>query len=111
MVVTAFFDGVSNGLLKVDVTFRGHSARHNDEADSLELFAELCQHSAPTRAARLLGAAAELRHRLGIRQQARAAKELDHLARSLRGRLGDELFDQSFAIGRSTGPEAILQEA
>ena len=97
-------------LAHESLALRRAAASHHDEADSLDLFAELCQHSAPTRAARLLGAAAELRHRLGVRLQARAAKESDQLARGLRARLGDELFDQSFAIGRSTGPEAILQE-
>ena len=97
-------------LAQESLALRRGSTSHNDEADSFELLAELCQHGAPTRAARLLGAAAELRHRLGIRLQARAAREVDKLSRGLRERLGEELFAQSFAIGRSTGPEAILQE-
>jgi predicted ATPase/class 3 adenylate cyclase len=63
------------------------------------------------RAARLLGAAAALRERVGIPQDPRQPAEIERAAASARAALGEDTWEAAFAAGRALPLEEAIAEA
>ncbi len=79
---------------------------------ALENTSELAtRFGATAHAARLRGAAAELREQVGITLSARAVEERDEILDRLRAALGDERFDREWETGRRFGLEESASQA
>jgi hypothetical protein len=80
-------------------------------AHALEILATLLVGEEPTRAVRLVGAAARLRESVGAIVLPREREQQDRWLPAARSRLGDEAFDSAHATGRAMLIDEMCLEA